>query len=67
MKFLRMMIWIALCLALAWIPVNGQTLPGDTVEERAINGARAYVEEHQLQDPSLTILLISLFRNALPA
>ena len=67
MKFVRLLTLIALCLAVVWTAANAQTLPGDTVEERAINGAKAYVEEHQVQDPSLTILLISLFRNAMPA
>ena len=67
MKHVRMMPLIVFCLAVAWMPATSQTLPGDTVEERAINGARAYVEENQLQEPSLTILLISLFRNAMPA
>ena len=67
MKHVRLLTLIALCLAVVWTPVSAQTLPGDTVEERAINGTKAYLEEHQLQEPSLTILLISLFRNAMPA
>jgi multiple sugar transport system substrate-binding protein len=43
-----------------------QTLPGDTVEERAVNGAKAYIEEHKLENPTLTMLLVSLFKNAMP-
>jgi multiple sugar transport system substrate-binding protein len=43
-----------------------QELPGATVEERAINGAKAYIKQHNLQNPSLTMLLISLFKNSMP-
>jgi ABC-type glycerol-3-phosphate transport system substrate-binding protein len=45
---------------------NAQPLPGDTVEERAVNGAKDYVAQHNLKNPTLNILLISLFKNALP-
>ncbi|WP_089945182.1 ABC transporter substrate-binding protein [Candidatus Entotheonella palauensis] len=45
---------------------GAQALPGDTVEERAINGAKAYIKERNLQNPSLTMLLISLFKNSMP-
>ncbi|MGQ4807252.1 hypothetical protein NKDENANG_00596 [Candidatus Entotheonellaceae bacterium PAL068K] len=53
-------------LGLALSPVLAQMLPGASVEERAINGATAYIKKHNLQDPSLTMLLISLFRNSMP-
>ena len=45
---------------------NAQPLPGETVEERAVNGAKDYVATHNLKNPTLNILLISLFKNALP-
>jgi multiple sugar transport system substrate-binding protein len=40
--------------------------PGKTVEERAINGAKAYVKKHNLKNPTQTMLLISLFKNSQP-
>ncbi len=53
---------LSITLSMAW----AQASPGDTVEERAINGAKAYIQERNLQDPSLTMLLISLFKNSMP-
>jgi multiple sugar transport system substrate-binding protein len=44
-----------------------QVLPGATVAERAVNGAKQYIKEHNLKDPKITILLNSLFKNAQPA
>src|SRR3546814_18921003 len=38
----------------------------DPVAQRAIDGARAYVEENGLENPSIDILLNSLYRNSLP-
>jgi multiple sugar transport system substrate-binding protein len=38
-----------------------------TVEERAINGAKEYVKSNNLKDPSLTMLMLARFKNALPA
>ena len=38
----------------------------DPVAQRAIDGAKAYVKAHNMQDPKLNILLNSLFRNAMP-
>ncbi|MDE0332598.1 MAG: hypothetical protein OXL41_12080, partial [Nitrospinae bacterium] len=40
--------------------------PGKTVEERAINGAKAYIKKHNLKNPKQTMLLISLFKNSQP-
>lgn len=48
------------------LPVLGQGLAGASVEERAINGAREYVKKNTLKDPSLTMLMISLFKNSMP-
>ncbi|ETW92856.1 MAG: hypothetical protein ETSY1_41795 [Candidatus Entotheonella factor] len=67
MKRIGLVVLIVVCslsitLSTAWT----QALPGETVEERAINGAKAYIEERNLQDPSLTMLLISLFKNSMP-
>jgi multiple sugar transport system substrate-binding protein len=36
------------------------------VAQRAIDGAKAYVKAHNIQNPKLTMLLNSLFRNAQP-
>ena len=43
-----------------------QVLPGATPEERAVNGAKAYIKKHGLKNPTQTMLLISLFKNAQP-
>ncbi len=43
-----------------------QVLPGATVEERAINGAKAYIKKHKLKNPTLTVLQNALFKNAQP-
>lgn len=44
-------------------PVHGQQ---DPVAQRAIDGARAYVKEHNLENPKLDMLLNSLYRNSMP-
>ena len=44
-------------------PVVAET---DPVAQRAIDGARAYVKEHGLENPTLDMLLNSLFRNSMP-
>ncbi len=60
-------IWIAaLCFGLMVSTAGAQELTGATVEDRAINGAKSYVKQHKLQNPSLTMLLISLFKNSMP-
>jgi len=43
-----------------------QSLPGSTVEERAVNGAREYIKKNNVKDPTLTMLMISLFKNSMP-
>ena len=48
--------------AAAW----GQPVPGATVEERAINGAKAYLQKHNLKNVEQTILLSSLYNNSFP-
>ncbi|MGE3537727.1 MAG: ABC transporter substrate-binding protein [Candidatus Tectimicrobiota bacterium] len=47
-------------------PARSEVLPGATVEERAINGAKEYVKKHALKDPSLTMLMSPLFKPAMP-
>jgi multiple sugar transport system substrate-binding protein len=67
MKHLRIVAGIVvLCLGLAVSPGWAQQLPGATVEERAINGAKEYIKKHNLKEPSLTMLMISLFTNSMP-
>ena len=44
-----------------------QDVPGATVDERAINGAKEYVKQKKLTNPKITILLNSIFQNAQPA
>ena len=66
-KCIGFAILVICCIAGLMLSAAGaQTLPGDTVEERAINGAKAYIKERNLQNPSLTMLLISLFKNSMP-
>jgi len=43
-----------------------QAVPGATVEERAINGAKAYLQKNNLKDVEQTILLSSLYNNSFP-
>jgi len=64
-------VWLGALLLLAGLylsvpTVLGEVLPGVTVEERAINGAREYIKQNNLKNPSLTMLVISRFKNALP-
>jgi ABC-type glycerol-3-phosphate transport system substrate-binding protein len=47
-------------------PAWAQVVPGATVEERAVNGARAYLQKHNLKNVEQTILLSSLYRNSFP-
>jgi ABC-type glycerol-3-phosphate transport system substrate-binding protein len=64
-KVLLVVLVLTGCLSLAsstW----AELLPGKTVEERCINGAKAYVKKHKLENPVLNALQISLFRNAHP-
>jgi multiple sugar transport system substrate-binding protein len=60
------MLLVLMSLGLADDTVLSQTLPGATVEERAVNGAKAYVKKHNLTNPTLTMLMISLFKNSMP-
>jgi multiple sugar transport system substrate-binding protein len=55
---------VSLCLLAA--AALAQPIPGATVEERAVNGARAYIQKHNLREPKLTMLMISLFKNSMP-
>jgi hypothetical protein len=57
---------VLLSLGLAVGTALAQTLPGATVEERAINGAKEYTKKHNLTKPTQTMLLISLFKNSMP-
>src|SRR3954468_11017785 len=66
MKY-RVLAASALALACASSIAIAQVLPGATVEERAINGAKQYIKDKNLKDPKITILLNSLFKNAQPA
>jgi multiple sugar transport system substrate-binding protein len=57
-------IWLSWGLQAA--PAQAEVLPGATVEERAINGAKEYIKQQNLKNPSLTMLMISLLKNAMP-
>lgn len=59
-------VWLLLGLSLAVPAVRAQVLPGATVEERAINGAKEYMKKNNLKNPALTMLTMSLFKNAMP-
>jgi len=65
-KFMLIFVIAAVCLGLSVAAALSQVLPGATVEERAINGAKAYVKKHNLKDPQITVLQASLFKNAQP-
>ena len=45
-------------------PVRADVLPGETVEERAVNGAKEYIKKNNLKNPSLTMLMMARFKNA---
>ncbi len=53
----------ALCLS---IGAAAPALAQDGVAQRAIDGAKAYVKQHNLKNPKLDILLNSLYRNSFP-
>ena len=64
-------VWLGVLLLLAGLRLSipavlADVLPGATVEERAINGAREYVKQNNLKNPSLTMLMISRFKNSMP-
>src|SRR5205823_6421687 len=60
------MLLLLLGLSLGVPAVLAQVLPGATVEERAITGAKEYIKKNNLKNPSLTMLMIALFKNAMP-
>ena len=65
------LVWLGTVLLLAGLPLGetpvlADVLPGATVEERAINGAKEYIKKNNLKNPSLTMLMIARFKNALP-
>lgn len=64
-RFLLFFLVLLGCLGLA-SSAFAELLPGKTIEERSINGAKAYIKKHNLKDPELNVLQISLFRNAHP-
>lgn len=66
-RLATLMLKVAICLGSMASLALAQSPSGATVEERAINGAKSYVEENGLESPALTMLLISLFKNAMPA
>lgn len=47
--------------------VRADVLPGETVEERAVNGAKEYIKKNNLKNPAVTMLMLARFKNALPA
>lgn len=53
-------------LSLGVRPGWAQALPGETVEERAVTGAREYLKQYNLKAPTLTMLMLSLYKNAMP-
>src|SRR5262249_41589237 len=66
------LVWLGVLLLLVGLhlgamSVRADVLPGGTVEERAVKGARDYIKKNTLKSPSLTMLMIARFKNALPA
>ena len=65
------LVWLGTVLVLVGLhlgatPARADVLPGTTVEERAINGAKEYMKKNNLKDPALTMLILARFKNALP-
>jgi multiple sugar transport system substrate-binding protein len=65
-RFLVTALVLAGCFGLAASGALAKVLPGATVEERAINGAKMYIEKNKLKEPTLTVLQNALFKNAQP-
>jgi multiple sugar transport system substrate-binding protein len=63
-KYLVVVLVVAGCMSLTTSLMFGQVLPGATVEERAINGAKAYLKKHNLKEPKLTLPHVALFHKA---
>jgi multiple sugar transport system substrate-binding protein len=62
----RAIIW-AFVLALFTVGVAAaQTVPGNTVEERAVNGAKAYLKKIGVDKLEQTMMMVSLFAKAQP-
>jgi multiple sugar transport system substrate-binding protein len=64
-RFILFFLVLLGCLGLA-SSAFAELLPGKTVEERCINGAKAYIKKHNLKNPELNVLQISLFRHSHP-
>ena len=64
--FLATLILMGITVFVASTAIAAMVHPGKTVEERAINGAKAYIKKHNLKNPKQTMLLISLFKNSQP-
>ena len=64
-RLLIFMVVLVSCLALAGAAL-GKVYPGATVEERCVNAAKDYVKKHNLKNPELNALQISLFRSSHP-
>ena len=62
MNNMKKYIVLAACLGVAAPAVAQQ----DPVAQRAIEGAKAYVAKHNLENPELDVLLNSLYRNSFP-
>ena len=57
----------AVAAVLAIPAIAADVLPGATVAERALNGAKAYIEKNGgAENLKLTMLLSSLYRNSMP-
>lgn len=64
-RFLLFSLVLLGCLGLTSLAF-AEVLPGKTVEERCVNGAKAYLKKHNLKDVTLTVLQNALFKNAQP-
>src|SRR5262245_5587146 len=59
-------VFATLLLVFASGAASAQPVPGATVEERAINGAKAYLQKNNLKNVEQTILLSSIYNNSFP-
>lgn len=64
-RLLVVMAVLVSCIALEGVAV-GQVYPGATVADRCVNAAKDYIKKHNLKNPQLNVLQISLFRHSHP-
>src|SRR5512134_1120260 len=62
----RGIVWAVLLALLSVGVASAQQVPGNTVEERAVNGAKAYLKKIGVDRLEQTMMMVSLFAKAQP-